>query len=336
LFALIGLAASSALLAGYLQSNSGFCGFDSSCDHVLHSPFGRFLGVPLPFIGVLTFAALLAIPNLPLPWKRQLLRTLSVCAGMGGLFLILVQVAAIGQVCPYCLVVDTSAILLAIIEIGWKPGELPPVSKRRTQVICILTAGAALGVGFVLGSVSGSRPAQATGSVPREVTRHWLPGKINVVEVADFQCPQCRQMQPVLMQFVHELGDRVHFVQLTAPMPSHHQARNASRAFLCAQKQGQGEAMAELLFSAAALTPKQCEKLAESLGLSMGSFCTCVTDPATDRRLDATLDWVKAASPQGLPAIWIQDRMLFGMRSLDSLREAARGIEDSQASMARR
>jgi hypothetical protein len=103
------------------------------------------------------------------------------------------------------------------------------------------------------------------------------------------------------LQFLSEQRGRVHFVRLTAPMAGHRHARHASRAFLCAERQGKGDRMAEALFSSSSLVPAACEQIATSLGLSMEPFRACILDTAIDRQLDADLAWLEYASPRGLP-----------------------------------
>jgi 2-hydroxychromene-2-carboxylate isomerase len=134
-------------------------------------------------------------------------------------------------------------------------------------------------------------------------------------------------MHAVLMQLLAEEGDRVRLVRLTAPMPSHPHSRHASRAFVCAQDQDRGEEMAEALFVAWDLTSDGCDQLATSIGLSQPAFRACVVAPETDQRLDADVEWVKVASPSGLPVIWVQDRMLFGVQPIEALRNAVREAE---------
>ena len=85
--------------------------------------------------------------------------------------------------------------------------------------------------------------------------------------------------------------------------------------------------MAEALFVAWDLTPDGCEQLATSIGLSQPAFRACVVAPDTDQRLNADVEWVKVASPRGLPVIWVQDRMLFGVQPIEALRDAVREAE---------
>jgi len=320
--ALVALAASVALLGNYLRPGPGLCPFNSSCEEVLFSRFGHLLGVPLPVIGVLAFAGIFALLCYPCSWSAQLLVPLALAVAAGGAAFLFLQVFVLGRLCAFCLVIDTSAILIGLIQVARR--WLGPWPSLGRQALAIwLGAGAmALGLGAALGLAGGDPDSLNDGQTPPELAALWLPGRVNVVEVADFQCPQCRRMHPVVMELVRTERERIQFVRITAPMPSHRQARDASRAFLCAQHQRKGDEMAEALFAAPTLEPEICERFAAALGLSVMPFRACVADPATDERLDEDVAWVRAATPNGLPAIWIQNRLFSGVQPLGALRQA--------------
>jgi uncharacterized membrane protein len=321
---LVALSVSAALLVNHIRPNPRLCGFESDCEEVLTSRFADVLGVPLPLVGLVAFAALFGVSLFPASRAGRFLSPLAAAVGAGGLALLLIQVFVLQRLCRFCAVVDASAAAIGVVQLVWARAAAPPAVSFRP--LWLAAAVAAVGLGAALGLMGGGAGATER-PVPPEVVALWVPGKVNVVEVADFQCPHCRQMHAVVTQFVREEGDRVHFVRLTAPMPAHPQARDASRAFLCAGRQGKGDEMAEALFAAGDLSPAGCERLAAWLGLSPTDFQTCVADPATDARLDADLAWVKAASPGGLPVVWVGERMFFGVHPVEALRSAARAAE---------
>jgi uncharacterized membrane protein len=323
--ALVALAVSAALLVNHFYPNPRLCGFESDCADVLSSRFGAPLGVPLPLFGVVGFAVLFGLSLFPTSRAGRLLRPLALVAGGAGLFLFLVQILALQRLCRFCLLVDAAAVAIAIVELAWGRG-IASATAVRFRLAWLAGGLMALGLGAGFGAAGGGTEGEG-GPVPPQISALWVSGKVNVVEVADFECPHCRRMHAVLRQFLAEEDERIHFVRLTAPMPAHAQARHASRAFLCACEQGQGDEMAEALFRAPNLAPESCEALAVNLGLSLPAYRTCTAAQATDERLDANLAWVKAACPQGLPVVWVQDRMLSGLRSIDELRAAARAAE---------
>jgi uncharacterized membrane protein/protein-disulfide isomerase len=326
--ALLALTVSVALLVVYLRPELHLCGFQSGCDEVLSSPFGRVLGVPLPAAGVLTFGLLFVLTLVPVPRLQWWLRPLALAAGAGGVLLLLLQVVVLGRFCPGCLVVDVTAVLLALVELCWGPAGRPlPALGNRGRLLWL--AAALLALGSAAGTAGA--PGGEERPVPPQVSAHWIPGKVTLVEVADFECPRCRQLHAVLLDLLREEGERVRLVRLTAPMPAHPHGRDAGCAFLCAEQQGKGPQMAESLFAVRTPTAGVCEGLAEALGLSLPAYRTCVLAPETDQRLDADLAWVREASPEGLPVLWVQQRRLYGPQELDTLRQAVRAAAQDLA-----
>jgi uncharacterized membrane protein/predicted DsbA family dithiol-disulfide isomerase len=323
--ALIALTLSAALLVNHIRPNPSLCGFESNCQDVLQSSFARPMGVPLPLLGLVLFAVVLGASLWPDGRAGRLQRPLTLAAGGGGLTLLLLQLLVLQRLCRLCAVVDVAAVGMAVVELTmWQKAPAAPDSRLRP--LWLVAAVAGLGFGTLL-AVAGAPRSEETLPPPPEVTALWAPGKVNVVEVADFACPHCRRMHAVLTRFLAEEGDRVHFVRLTAPMPAHTDARHASRAFLCARAQGKGDEMAEALFLAPMLDAESCERVAASLQLSLPAFRACSAAPETEERLDTNLAWVRKASPHGLPVIWVQERMFFGLQSIEALRMAARDAQ---------
>jgi uncharacterized membrane protein/predicted DsbA family dithiol-disulfide isomerase len=322
LFALAALAISAALLMNDLHPNPGFCGFQFDCEAVLFSDYSRALGIPLPVFGIVTFGALLGLTLFPGQRTDLVRRLLALAAGLAGISLIVVQTIVLRQLCPYCLTVDLLAVACAVVEVSGFASQPVPAFPAWRRYLWGGAGLASLGLGVVFGSLGAGETNSATGPVPLQVSALWVPGKVNIVEVADFECPHCRKMHAILQLLLDEEGERVHLARLTAPMPMHAHARYASRAFLCAQEQGRGNEMADALFAARDLGPGACERYAVSLGLSLPEYRACVARPDIDQTLDAEVAWVKAISRNGLPIVWVQDRLFPGEQSIDTLRDA--------------
>lgn len=317
LASLVALAFCTTLLTAYWRPGVLLCPFDSDCDEVLTSRFGKIAGVPLPVFGLLGFTAIFAFSLSSRPRSAQLLRFLALVAAVSGGSLILIQFFVLLHLCPFCLVVDLCALVVAYAAFGWRPDALAIVSGRA-RLLWLASAVASLGLGAAFGAARSRMPADET-ATPPEVSAHWVPYKITIVEIVDFQCPHCRSMHKVLTQFLREQGDDIHFVRIVAPMEKHKQARDAARAYLCAEEQNKGDVMAEKLFAANDLTPAACERLAVSLGLSSERYRTCVASSEIDRKIDANLAWVEKACPQGLPCMWVQDQRLMGVQTYQEL-----------------
>jgi predicted DsbA family dithiol-disulfide isomerase len=233
-----------------------------------------------------------------------------------------IQIAVIRELCPYCLVVNCLAMLVAgFATFRAKRGESLTIGKTA-RWLWAAGASTAFSVGLGIGIAAGWSGSASPSTAPEEVKSHWAPDKINIVEVIDFECPYCRAMHATVRQLVEEEKEHVHYVRLTAPLPAHQNARAASRAFICAQQQDRGADMAEALFSIRDRSTAACEQVAGEMGLSLYTFRSCVASSATDARLDAECAWVLAASPKGLPVVWIQDEMFFGVQPINVLRKA--------------
>ena len=108
---LLVLSVAGILLAGYLtytgwaDAQAAFCEEGSDCDIVQSSRWGKFLGVPTAFWGLLTYAALafvaVRVAHPAVRWWRA-----AFLAAMGwgvSVYLTAVSVLALDATCPYCL-----------------------------------------------------------------------------------------------------------------------------------------------------------------------------------------------------------------------------------------
>jgi predicted DsbA family dithiol-disulfide isomerase/uncharacterized membrane protein len=319
---LVAIAVSTALLIDYMQPLPSFCDVGSGCYKVRASGYGVILKVPVPVLGIVAYVSVMAISLVENDIARQLTRVLAFVGGAVGVFLLLFQALALGVFCKLCVAVDVSAIVAAIAAIFLPRSRdvVPPSSIRWLWPTAIAVA--------VLIPIGWSW-LQPTPPVPSEIAALWQPGKVNVVEFVDFQCPYCRELHPRMTEVVRESADHVNLARLNVPLASHANSRSAARAYCCADEQGKGEAMADALFTSPDLTPEGCERLAASLGLSLAAFRVCVGSTSTDARIDDQYARAKSAGLTGLPTVWIGDKRFVGAQPIETLRgafaEAARG-----------
>jgi predicted DsbA family dithiol-disulfide isomerase/uncharacterized membrane protein len=312
---LVAIAVSMALLIDYLQPLPSFCDVGSGCYKVRSSGYGSVLHVPVPLVGVIAFVSLMAISLIENDIARRLTRVLALVGGGVGIFLLLFQALYIGVFCKLCVVVDASAIVTAVAAFFLPRSSdlVPPSSIRFLWPVATLFAMLLPGVWAKL---------QPTPPVPPEIAALWQPGKVNVVEFIDFQCPFCRDLHPRMVEVLRESGDRVNLSRLNVPLSSHPNARSAARAYCCADDQGKGDSMADALFASQDLTPEGCDRLAASLGLSLPAFRVCVGSPSTDARIDEQSARARSAGISGLPTVWIGDHRFVGSQPIETLREA--------------
>jgi uncharacterized membrane protein len=310
--ALVGLAVSSALIADDVFEIGTFCSANDPCAEVAASPYGQVLGVPLAAIGLAGFGLILIVSLIPTRWGVAASRGLAMIAGMVGLALLVIQLAVLRQVCPYCVVADLSAVGLAVVAVMWRPGvEHPTGLWLWVRVFGWIWAGLAAGLGPIIWEA-----AHLPAAAPEPVRTHWVSGKITMVELTDFDCPHCQRADPIVRDWLGRHPE-VRFVRLVSPIPAHENAWPAAMAYAAASRQGKGDEMAAALYTGVR-TPAGTRKTAERLGLDLTAYDKVVNDFATESEFRATMKWVEE-SKLGLPFFWIQDELVVGTPSPEKL-----------------
>lgn len=321
---LVAAAASAALYVQYLSpAEATFCGLDSGCEAVRRSGFAS-LGSPLlslPFLGIAAYAALyvasLAAPN------GKVVPLFAALGAAVAVALMAIQALLVKAFCWLCVTVDTAAVAAgAFAWLHYRRGEGRDPLK--------LFAWAALFVVAVTAPFAWARvkPPLPVPAVIREV---YVPGKVNVVEFADFECPHCRALHPVLRRVLAEQPPgRVHFVRGHVPLPSHPEAMPAARAMVCAEEQGKEDALADRLVQVT-LSRETIRKAATAAGLSADRLQACLSSRRPDARIEADTRRLKDAGMRGLPTTYVGEQRLLGAvpeaKLRDAVERAARGAD---------
>jgi uncharacterized membrane protein len=114
IFSLIGFSFSLYLYLN--RPNSSFCTF-SGCNAVLNSKFSKTLGIDNSILGIFYFllVGVLAYLN-----KEKFLKIVSIPGALFALYLIFVMLFILKEICYYCLIVDFSAIIIAVFSYNLK------------------------------------------------------------------------------------------------------------------------------------------------------------------------------------------------------------------------
>lgn len=325
LFAASALVASAILLVDYMKPMPVFCDASGGCAKMKATAFARPLGIPTPAIGILgllgvAFAALVPGPN-----ARRFHAALGVGGGLIAIFFFGVQ-AKMGALCPYCAVVDSSAIVLMAASVYRLRKAADPPAPRVVTFGAVAGFLAAIGVPLVIGG--GKKPVVPISkdvpmAIAEEIQRTGK-GRVTVVDFVDFECPFCRMTHAELKPLLDERQEKVRVVRKHVPLRMHEHALDAARAGCCAEQLGKGDEMADLLFSAdpKELTGAGCESLAAKLGLDLERFRACVRDPATEARIDQDRDVFRSTAGHGLPTIWVGETKFEGAQDRETLRES--------------
>jgi len=137
---------------------------------------------------------------------------------------------------------------------------------------------------------------------------------ITILEFGDFQCPYCREEEPVLQSLVREYPGEVKIVFRHLPLTHlHPDAEAAAEAAVCAERQGKFWEMHDAMFAhqdqlkADALTAT-----AARLGLDKDRFADCLRDKAVQQVIQAD---VQAAADLGIdntPYFFVDGRPVLG------------------------
>lgn len=143
-------------------------------------------------------------------------------------------------------------------------------------------------------------------------------GPIEVVEFSDFECPYCRQFQPVLKEVLAQFAGKITHVWKDLPLPMHQNAVPAAMAARCAQDQGQFWAYHDVLFANQhALGPADLKKHASALGLDAQAFDTCLDSGKYREQVHAARQAASTAYVLSTPTLLINGRLVSGIRSKD-------------------
>jgi len=333
------LGASAVLYVHYLSPfDSGFCGPTGGCEAARRSALAYFgnpatPSISLPLFAMLAFAGLLGLSARRRPeaaasaggglaglWREPSL-TLFAASGLGAavaLGLIGYQALVLGEYCWLCLVVDGATLLCALFSFLYasavrRTGEAGPSPLYAASWAVI--AGLIVAGPFVWDAVRPLPP------VPNAITALYQPGKINIVEFADFECPFCRRLHARLGPLLAEYGDQVHFVRKHRPLWRHPHAARAARAAVCAAAQGKGEVMANRLFEVD-LSHEEIDRLGVELGLDTAAYSRCLEAEETTAALDRDAALLPDEQLKGLPTTFVGAKEFLGVPSEAALRDA--------------
>ncbi|MFO0679585.1 MAG: vitamin K epoxide reductase family protein [Polyangiaceae bacterium] len=315
----IGLVASVMLLVDYVRPSPVFCDEGGSCALVRKTAYAQMFGLPTPTLGV---AGFLAVAVLAASSGERARTVFAFVSGIGAAFaaFFVWKQASWGVYCLYCLAADVSMLVVSTVAFArLARGSDPPTTTAFRGSAGLVVAFATL-VPLVWGVAKPTPPKVVPGPVA-DAMKSSPPGTLTVVDFVDFECPFCRKTHEALAPLLAPLGDKVHVVRKHVPLAMHPHAREAARAAVCGEVLGKGNAMADALFAAdpSELTREGCAAVAARIGLDRPKFDACVTDAATEARIDVDTAAFKASKGRGLPTLWLDDEKLEGMQSRETI-----------------
>lgn len=207
---------------------------------------------------------------------------------------------------------------------------------KAGKFVGVFLAIALVFVGLVfLGKIQDNAPEiTIAGSVIPEVTSSdhitgAADSQITLVEYSDFECPACKQYQPIITQLIADYGDRVRFVYRHFPIYSKHpNAEAAARAAEAASKQGKFFEFAQVLFDhqddwATLSNPKdKFTEYAAFLSLNVDQFKADFSNGASKAAVDADYKGGVEGGVNGTPTLFLNGIMLVGSASYQAVTAA--------------
>jgi protein-disulfide isomerase len=156
-------------------------------------------------------------------------------------------------------------------------------------------------------AVSHAAPTAGTASAP-----------VEIIEFSDFECPYCRQLEPILKQLRARYGEQLRLIWKDFPLPIHSQARAAAEAARCAAEQGRFWQFHDLLFSdQQALDRDGLKRHAITAQLDAESFEMCIDGGSHRSDIAADLEEGSRLGVEATPTVFINGRILIGVKPLE-------------------
>lgn len=135
---------------------------------------------------------------------------------------------------------------------------------------------------------------------------------VTIVEYADFECPHCAAMVPVLDLITERFPGQVRIAYKTYALPGHSHAPEAAYAALAAYRQGKFWEMSRLLFDnqLQGLEKKDLFRYARQLDLDFTQFRKDFDDAELRKQLKDDMAQGDAAGVEGTPSLFINGRLL--------------------------
>jgi len=351
LSAIFGAGVSVYLLVEYTTGQAGLCLTGSGCDEVRASAFAYPLGIPMPLFGVVFYAAASWLAYRSRHGGRALLLAAGVVGVAMSAVLTALEAFVIGAFCTWCLASAAASLLLLAGAVGvW----LAPAAEagggtsgrarqqraraeaaerdglRRLGVWGGVATGALFAVLFGAGALGAGLGAEQTGDdlAPAGSPRLGI-GAVAVVEFADFQCPACAVVGPILQQMAE--ANEMTLVFRHFPLETIHANANASsRAAEAAERQGAFYAYADALYArqgewsnlGAAEADAYFTALAGELGLDVEAWRADYGSAEVRADVEADAAAARGLNLPGTPTIYIGGELYEGERSVAGFRAA--------------
>jgi protein-disulfide isomerase len=146
---------------------------------------------------------------------------------------------------------------------------------------------------------------------------------VMLVEFADYECPYCQQIQPVVEKLIADYSGRVAFAFKDFPLPMHTHAQQAAEAARCAGTQGKYWEFHDQLFANHQYDTVKLKEIAKGLRLDDKTFNNCLDSGQQAEAVKEHFAESQVLGLPGTPAFFVNGRLINpnGNVSYDTLRQ---------------
>lgn len=291
--AAIGLFVTTTLVYAHSTSTLVPCGAGNSCEALFLRPESKFMGQPLAYFGFLGYAILLflaAVRAYAWPkWGTLASKAGLIVSGFGfavSMFLVTTLTQRLHMSCQWCFSSAIVMTLTFIFHLLLQKAKAPEGEPSMFDAILIPFAMAGA-IGISVANMQG-RPALqpiAQSDVNQLAYERLVPdpsyidgkatGRVTLVEIADFYCPQCRVVAPMIRSIKDAYGDKLNIAYRSLPLfqlDGHENSLNASLGAEFARRKGKYFAFIRSMYSQGAEEQIRSDiniaELLDKLGLS--------------------------------------------------------------------
>jgi len=156
---------------------------------------------------------------------------------------------------------------------------------------------------------------------PTGPTRGPTDAPVTIIEFADFQCPYCGRMAPVLRQLLARYPHEVRVVYRAFPLDDIHQdAMHAAVAGVCAAEQGKFWELHDALFAdQSAISDQAVMNTAKRIGIKPQPFANCLLSAKAHQSVQKDIKAGNEAGVTGTPGMFINGRFYDGFIPLETI-----------------
>lgn len=151
--------------------------------------------------------------------------------------------------------------------------------------------------------------------------------RITLLEFADYECPYCQQIQPVLSRIETEFKDKLAFAYKDYPLGMHPEAPKAAEAAHCAGAQGKFWEFHDLVFANKRLDVANLKSDARDLKLDTTAFDACLEKGQMAGMVKDETAEAQTLGLQGTPTLFVNGRYV-----KDITYEGIRGVISEELS----